>query len=130
MSAPEAGPTKAETLRGGTTVRVTHHDGSTGDVLVRQLPIRDFERWLTVMDDEPRVVELFTEHSEGWGDTLTPESLETVVTEGERLNRDFFERWLQRRLARKEWLAPLLRRGASVSENLPTGSPRSPSNAA
>lgn len=124
----ESGPTKTETLSGGTTLRVTHNDGTTSEILVRQLPVRDFERWLGVMDDEPRVVELFTERPEGWGDTLTPVSLELVVMEGERVNRDFFERWLHRRLARKEWLAPLLARSAAVAGGLPTGLPNSPSN--
>jgi non-ribosomal peptide synthetase component F len=129
MSAPDqTGPTKAETLRGGTSLSVDHSDGTTSEILVRQLPVRDFERWLGVMDDEPRVVELFAERPEGWGDTLTPASLELVVTEGERVNRDFFERWLQRRLARKEWLAPLLARNAAVAGSLPTGLPNSPLN--
>lgn len=120
-------PTKADTLRGGQIIIVTFDDGSTESVFVRQLPVKDFEAWLGALDDEPRVVALLCGRDACWVDRLTNESMEAIVTTGERLNRDFFERWLQRRTARKEWLAPLLARNAAVVATLPTGSPNSPS---
>ena len=123
-------PTKAETLRGGQDLHVQLDDGATETVLVRQLPVKDFEIWLASLDDEPRAAELLCGRDEGWGDRLSVESLEAVILAGERLNRDFFERWLQRRTARKEWLAPLLARNAAVVANLPTGSPSSASTPA
>lgn len=123
-------PTKADTLRGGQSIIVTFDDGSTESVFVRQLPVKDFEAWLGALDDEPRVAALLCERDSCWVDRLTNESLEAIVTTGERLNRDFFERWLQRRTARKEWLAPLLARNAAVVATLPTGSPNSPSTSA
>ena len=129
MSAPTE-PTKAETLRGGQNLTVTLDDGATEFVFVRQLPVKDFEPWLLCLDDEPRVAELLCAKEPGWGDRLGIESLEAVVGTGERLNRDFFERWLGRRTARKEWLAPLLARNADVVGSLPTGSPNSPSTPA
>lgn len=129
MSAPSE-PTKAETLRGGQHVAVTLSDGTTETVLVRQLPVKDFEAWLAALDDEPRVVALLCERDACWVELLTNESIEAIVTTGERLNRGFFERWLQRRTARKEWLAPILARNAAVVGSLPTGSPNSASTPA
>ena len=93
-------------------------------------PVKDFDPWLLCLDDEPRVAELLCAKEPGWGDRLGIESLEAVVGTWERLNRDFFERWLGRRTARKEWLAPLLARNAAVVGSLPTGSPNSPSTPA
>lgn len=132
MSAQASNPqhdsaTKAETLRGGVTLTVTFIDGEPETVLVRQLPVRDFDRWLAVLDDEPRAVELFTDRPKGWADRLDLESVERVIAEGERVNRDFFERWLHRRTQRKEWLAPiLLRNAAAGGVSSPTGSPSLP----
>lgn len=124
------GPTKDETLRGGLNLTVTFTEGSQEPVFVRQLPVREFEAWLACLDDEPRAAELLCGKESGWGDRLSIDSLEAVITGGERVNRDFFERWLQRRTARKEWLAPLLARNAAVVATLPTGSPSSASRPA
>lgn len=123
----EPGPTKQETLRGGVDIEVIFIDGTAETVTVRQLPVRDFEKWLALLDDEEKAAELFTDRPGGWVERLNLQSLERVIAEGERQNRDFFERWLQRRTARKEWLAPILARNAAVAASLPTGSPSSAS---
>ena len=123
-------PTKAETLRGGQHFTVNLEGGAAEKVFVRQLPVKDFEAWLIALDDEPRVAELLCQQEKGWGDRLEIGSLELVVTEGERLNRDFFERWLQRRTARKEWLMPLLTRNLEAGGTSPTTSPNSASKPA
>ena len=123
-------PTKAETLRGGQHVTVSLEGGAPEKVFVRQLPVKDFEAWLVALDDEPRVAELLCRQEKGWGDRLEIGSLELVVTEGERLNRDFFERWLQRRTARKEWLMPLLTRNMAAGGTSPTTSLNSASTRA
>ncbi len=123
-------PTKAETLRGGQHFTVNLEGGVPEKVFVRQLPVKDFEAWLVALDDEPRVAELLCQQEKGWGDRLEVVSLELVVTEGERLNRDFFERWLQRRTARKEWLMPLLTRNLEAGGTSPTTSPNSVSKPA
>lgn len=130
MTPPNSEPTKSETLRGGRDTLVTFVDGSQHTVLVRQLPVKDFEPWFNCLDDEPRAAELLCGQEAGWGDRLDIESLERVIQEGERLNRDFFERWLQRRTARKEWLLPLMQRNAAVVGSLPTGLPSSASKPA
>ncbi len=78
--------------------------------------------------DENRLVELFCDKPEGWSDTLTVESFEKVVTEGEKLNADFFSRWVQRRLTRQEKVMPGITAQLARNAGLPSpiGSPSAP----
>ena len=123
---------KTETLFGGQEVEVSLTSGQTEQVFIRQLPIRQMPQMLAALEDENRLVELFCERPEGWSDGLTVESFEKVVTEGERLNADFFSRWVQRRLTRQEKVMPGITEKLAKSAGLPlpTGSPSAPSAAA
>lgn len=94
------------TLYGGSEVTVTKLDGTTEVVKVRQLLIRDFPDFLKLLDDEPGQVDFYCSKTRGWGDTLTPASFEAVLTEGDKLNSDFFSRWVQRRLEKQERVMP------------------------
>lgn len=120
---------KTETLFGGLELDATLISGQTEKVFVRQIPIRQMPQMLTALEDENRLVELFCDKPEGWSDTLAVESFEKIVTEGERLNADFFSRWVQRRLTRQEKVMPgiteKIARNAGLP--LPIGSPNAPS---
>lgn len=120
---------KTETLFGGLELDATLISGQTEKVFVRQIPIRQMPQMLTALEDENRLVELFCDKPEGWSDSLTVESFEKIVTEGERLNADFFSRWVQRRLTRQEKVMPgiteKIARNAGLP--LPIGSPSAPS---
>lgn len=141
------GPTKSETLAGGTNVEVIFADRHSETVFVRQLPIKLFPAYAAAMQNEPRLAELFCDRPSGWADLLTNEALEQIVDAGERINMDFFERW-QKRQERRQSLLPkrdlaeelrafealqksnpdLLRAVLSQAGlNLPTPSPSSPS---
>lgn len=89
------------TLVGGIDLSITKLDGSTESVKVRQLPVKLFPQYLATMLDEQKQVELLCDRQPGWADTLTPDSHELIVMEGEKLNRDFFSRWLQRKKERE-----------------------------
>ncbi|MCL4179172.1 MAG: hypothetical protein KJ072_15700 [Verrucomicrobia bacterium] len=121
-----------ETLFGGAELEVNLVAGGTEKVFVRQFPIRLMPQMLTYLENESRLVELFCDKPEGWSDSITVESFERVVQEGERLNTDFFIRWFHRRLTRQEKVMPgiteKLVRNAGLP--LPTGSPNAPSVAA
>ena len=123
---------KTETLFGGQEIEVSLTSGQTEQVFIRQLPIRQMPQMLAALEDENRLVELFCEKPEGWSDGLTVESFEKVVTEGERLNADFFSRWVQRRLTRQEKVMPGITEKLAKNAGLPlpTGSPSAPSAAA
>lgn len=120
-----------ETLFGGIQLEVALVTGGTETVFIRQLPVRLMPQMLASLEDENRLVELFCDRPEGWSDNLAAESFEKVVLEGERLNADFFSRWVQRRLTRQEKVMPgitaQLARNAGLA--LPTGSPNAPSGA-
>ena len=119
-----------ETINGGFEVEVRLIGGSCEKVFVRQLPIRLMPEHLARMENEPALVELFCDKPSGWSDTLTPESFEEVVIEGERLNADFFSRWLRRRLDRQERVLPGITEKLAENVGLPIGSPKSPSGPA
>jgi hypothetical protein len=112
-------PTKNETLFGGADFIATHTDGATESVKIAQIPIKDFPKFLQVQDDELKMAEFFCGKPEGWASSLSLDSLEGIITEGERINADFFSRWVQRRIARQERLIPGLTQKALSA--LPTG---------
>jgi hypothetical protein len=93
-------------LFGGVTLTVETNHGTKESVRVRQVPVREFPKYLEVMEDECRFVEFLCEKPPGWSDSLTPESSEQIVLEGEKVNSDFFSRWVRRRLERQEKLMP------------------------
>jgi hypothetical protein len=95
-----------ETLVGGTTFVITKTDTAQETVQIRQLPVRLLPQMLAALEDEPAMVELFCDKPQGWSDSLSPESFEHIITEGERINADFFSRWAQRRIQRVERLLP------------------------
>ena len=122
----------AETLFGGLEFEATLAAGGTEKVFIRQIPIRQMPRMLAALEDENRLVELFCDKPEGWSDALTVESFEKLVTEGERLNADFFSRWVQRRLTRQEKVMPGITEKLARNAGFPSpiGSPNAPSAAA
>jgi len=84
------------------TITVTKTDKSVELVEVKQLPVKKYPDLLAAVDDEPKTVEIFCDKPTGWSDSLTNESIEQLLEEGNALNRDCFSRWLQRRFARYE----------------------------
>ena len=121
-----------ETLFGGAELEVNLMAGGTEKVFVRQIPVRLMPEMLANLEDENRLVELFCDRPEGWSDSLAVESFEKVVLEGERLNADFFSRWVQRRLTRQEKVMPGIteRLARNAGFPLPIGSPNAPSDVA
>ena len=131
-----------ETLIGG-AVTTIHRKPEWGrqEVFVRQLPIEDYPKLLGLMDDEGAQLELYclvkgppdsTDKThgtdarwvpveKGWAKTLTPAAHDSLMEKAEELNRDFFGRWLRRRMAKMEAIRPGLTeemvRGASGSRD-------------
>gem|GEM_PF-6156318 len=94
------------TLHGGTKVVARYNDGTTGEVFVRQLPIRSLQDYLATLDDEPARLELVCDKPKGWADSLTIESHTALLAAGEETNEQNFFAWLRRRVGRQEQLAP------------------------
>lgn len=108
-----------------------HRNGTVETIAVRALPVRKFDTYLKLIDDEPGTIELVTDKPPGWSDTLMPHSHAEIMMVSEELNGADFFAWLQRRVKRQEQLAPgssgeLGKRLLSAS---PTGSQSVPSAA-
>lgn len=97
---------KMEALLGGTEITIILLGGATEIVKVRQLPVALMGQYARAVDDESEMVELFIGRPKGWSQTITNESFEQIVEEGERLNETFFARWRERQKKRLERIAP------------------------
>jgi hypothetical protein len=116
---------KTETLLGGSDFEVLHLDGTKAVVRVRQIPVRLMPRFLEAQGDEAKMIEIATGMSPESVDALAPDSHETLVVEIERVNSDFFLRWVERQKARAERLMPGVLQDR-ISSASPTSPPKSP----
>ena len=88
------------TLLGGIKFTATKLDGSTEEIFIRQLPIKEFPVLRDHLGDELAMLEIYCAQPKGWAAMLMPASHDAVITEAEKLNRDFFLRWVERQKAR------------------------------
>lgn len=97
-----------ETLHGYGSLLVSFADSSrpSETVFIRQLPLREMESLLGAQGDEMLLAQVYTGKDAEWIDSLSPASQEAIVSEGDRINADFFGRWFRRRLDRQERLVP------------------------
>jgi len=96
-------------------IEVVYRDGNRELVRVRQFGLEECPTMLRLLaeDDETKLIAFYTGKTAEWAAKLTPQSQEQILEVGEKLNRDFFERWLQRR---KRYRAMLL--GPSEEQDL------------
>lgn len=119
-------------LKGGTEHAAFLRNGTQEIVTVRLLAVREFDKWLQTVDDEPGRIELATGKEKGWADGLTPDSHRELLALAEKLNESDFFAWLRRRAERQERLLPGSsgELGKALMSASPTGSPSAPSAAA
>jgi hypothetical protein len=111
---------KTTALFGGETVSVQKADGSTEEIFVRIVPIKEFPRIMVNLENESALAEIYCNKPAGWSDSLPNESIQTLINLGEKLNDDFFVSWATRRLARLNKAMPGLTE--RLVSNSPTGS--------
>ncbi|MBX3747341.1 MAG: hypothetical protein KF833_18685 [Verrucomicrobiae bacterium] len=97
-----SGPTSQEILDGGINIHLAPDQA----VFVRLVPVRLYTDMLGALGDEARLIAIYTDLPEDRIGNLTPPQWERIVEEGDRLNRDFFARWVARRIARQERVMP------------------------
>lgn len=119
-----SGPTEQEIIEGGTLISVRYRNGQTEQMKVRILPLRELPRLAACLQNEAEMAEIYCDQPAHWADALTADSVFAIVDAGERLNADFFGRYLDRLLRRQAALVPGVAAGSSMS------SPTSPSPAA
>lgn len=99
-------PSTFAALLGGIDLTVSFADHTVvgAVVKVRQLPVKLFPAYLATMNNETAQVELLCDKPAGWAESLTRESHEAIIEAGDKLNADFFGRWLERKKKRKALL--------------------------
>lgn len=113
-------------LNGGEEIEVTLLTGGKEAAKVQLLKIAQFEDYLRVVDNEPRAAELLCGKEEGWGDTITPDSLLDIVEKGHDINFTSVYRWAQRRADLNDVLLPIAKKGMAMAAALPTSAPTEP----
>ncbi len=119
-------------IKGGVKVHVEYRDGTFEDVLVRELPVRLINDFMSLYTagDEPKLVELMCNKPEGWADTILVESHEEIIDKGLEVNFPVFERSASRREKMVDRLNPFLDRSRALTQRLeslkpsPTSAPR------
>jgi hypothetical protein len=74
-------------------------DGTTvpdAEIKVRQIPVRDYETGLALVNDEPALVGLLCGKDKAWALTLAPESYEAALITGREVNAKGFFTFCQR----------------------------------
>lgn len=99
-----AKPTPIQTVEGVSRMTVYKTDGSTEEVAVRQLTLRQLQEYLKNEQDLPACAELFCGRKPGWADTVTMRSTLHVVAEGRRLNSDFLAEFLAFQKDQEGWV--------------------------
>jgi hypothetical protein len=98
------------TLTGLVELQVQTIDGSAKTVQVRQIPIRHIQKFLGAQDDEIEQVKLFTALTDEEIDHLPVAEFERILEEGQRANFPSLNRFLERKIATAERMAPLVPR--------------------
>ena len=95
-----------DTITGGRDIVAKYQDGTTETVRIKQVSIRQMDKYLATIDDEPGRIEFSVGKDAGWADKLTLESHTELIEAVEDVNSNSFFGWLRRRIARQEKLAP------------------------
>lgn len=114
-SSDPAGLNNVQLVVGGAEIEIELLDGTRETVLVREIRPRHMEKYLRCFDDEAKSIELFCDKPEGWADTITTASHDTLIEKGQQINVPLFDRWFRRRKERLEILSPGLLEGLKES---------------
>jgi len=114
------------TMMGGIDLTVTLQDGSSETVKVLQLPIEKYPELAAKWGDEQAQIDLYCSKPSGWAKTLTVASHDQVMEEAEKVNGDFFTRWLRRRMGKVDALRPGALDKVFETSTLPSSSPKRP----
>lgn len=80
-----------ETLKAGRKITVTVDDtGASEEVVVRQLPVKDYQKAIAVADKEIELAAVVVAKPVAWVESLTPESYEELVVAMNEVNAKGF----------------------------------------
>lgn len=81
---------------------------------VKKLPIRKFADLAFFLENEAKVVELFTDLTPDEVDALPYTDFVKILKLGEKLNYEEFSAWLKRKVERSKKFNPVVRQGLNV----------------
>jgi hypothetical protein len=81
---------KAAALSGGVEIEAMLATGKAEAVLVRQIPVGEWNKAAEVMFDELRFLDLVCNRAAGWSVGLAPGSVSLLTAKAEEVNADFF----------------------------------------
>lgn len=96
---------KLETAAIGKEITLKYQDGKDEVVTLREIPIYLLNKAAMDLGDEEALAARYAGRERSWVRSLTIESYELLVTEGERVNAHFF-RYLRRQANRMETIRP------------------------
>lgn len=80
--------------------------GKTESVKVRQIRVRDIQKYHLNIDNEEFCADLFCSKDAGWSETLDYDSLNKVLDTGQDLNLPLWSAWFRRMMRRNEAAGP------------------------
>ena len=81
-------------------VTVVLLDGTEAQFTVRQLPVGEYKRAFSLIDDEIGLTALICGHDHLWANNLSPDGYETLFAAAQEVNAKGFFAWSKRRQQR------------------------------
>lgn len=81
----------------GRDITVVLASGQTEDITVRELSVREWQKFASIIDDEAALIDAAADKQDGFSTLLTPESFTTAAQVVREMNRHFFG-WAARKV--------------------------------
>ena len=115
-------------ITGGSPLTVETQNGEQVEVQVRLLKIREFPEYFAKAEDEEALAAFVTDKDEDFIQTLTVDSILSIVEAAHDLNFQNACRWANRRANLNEALLPVAQKGMKLQQTLGNFAPSAPSS--
>jgi hypothetical protein len=115
-------------LTGGSPLTIETQNGEQVEVQVRLLKIREFPEYFAKAEDEEALAAFVTDKDEDFIQTLTVDSILSIVEAAHDLNFQNACRWANRRANLNEALLPVAQKGMKLQQTLGNFVPSAPSS--
>lgn len=120
MSEEEKQEREIVRLMGGKQVQVDFKNGDSGEVFVKELPVRKMGDFLAAVDNEVELIKMtICNVDDEWVDNLTNDSFEALVEVSLDVNFPTCERWMGRRERLMKKVEPKLERFLAFAKYAP-----------
>lgn len=113
-------------LSGGSPLLVETQSGEQAEVQVRLLKIKEFPEYFAKSEDEEALAAFVTGKEDEFIQTLTVESILSIVEQAHDLNFQNACRWANRRANLNEALLPVAQKGMKLQQTLGNFAPSAP----